>query len=178
MKIDYDGLFEKPTVRRTPEIAKIEGKAYFVDEEHGYLRVTPKETIVQMVMMFLVNDLWVRKALLRTHVPLRFYDWDEQDTVDIVLDHPNTLERRKTAPLCIVACGDLTRDIDDALIMQMHGCRTITCCSHAAITNGDETTYLHYSEATGGYDIIDFMEEFLMMPEKAAEQPPVALPKW
>lgn len=121
-----------------PHIYRIEGQPmYFDSVRKKYVLVTPRETVRQRVVQFLIQELDVPQRMIRIGEKLSYYGLNFRHRADIVIEHFDAVENI-SRPLAVVECKALETPLDDAAFNETFDYAEKLGCAYCILTNAEE----------------------------------------
>jgi len=120
-----------------PHIYRIEGEPnYFDPIRKKYVLVTPRETVRQRVIPFLLEELEVPQKMIRIGEKLSFYGLPHRHRADIVIEKYDRAENI-LIPVAVVECKALETPLDDSAFNETFDYAEKLGCAYCLLTNGD-----------------------------------------
>ncbi len=142
-KIFLKGLMNLLKDFLPPHIYRIEGQpAYFDPVRKKYMPVTPRETVRQRVVPYLIQELEVPQKMIRIGEKLSYYGLNSRHRADIVVeyfDHAENILR----PLAVVECKALETPLDEAAFNETFDYAEKLGCAYCLLTNVDESFWFY-----------------------------------
>ena len=126
-----------------PHIFRIEGQsAYFDPVRKKYVPVTPRETVRQRVVPYLIQELDVPQKMIRIGEKLSYYGLNFRHRADIVVEHFDAAENI-LRPLAVVECKALETPLDEAAFNETFDYAEKLGCAYCLLTNVDESFWFY-----------------------------------
>ena len=110
---------------------------YFDSVRKKYVLVTPRETVRQRVVQFLIQELDVPQRMIRIGEKLSYYGLNFRHMADIVIEHFDAAENI-SRPLAVVECKALETPLDDAAFNETFNYAEKLGCAYCILTNAEE----------------------------------------
>ena len=121
-----------------PHIFRIEGQpAYFDPVRKKYVLVTPRETVRQRVVPYLIQELDVPQKMIRIGEKLSHYGLNFRHRADIVIEHFDAAENI-SRPLAVVECKALETPLNEAAFNETFDYAEKLGCAYCILTNAEE----------------------------------------
>ncbi len=121
-----------------PHIFRIEGQpAYFDPVRKKYVLVTPRETVRQRVVPYLIQELDVPQKMIRIGEKLSHYGLNFRHRADIVIEHFDAAENI-SKPLAVVECKALETPLNEAAFNETFDYAEKLGCAYCILTNAEE----------------------------------------
>lgn len=121
-----------------PHIYRIEGQpSYFDPVRKKYVPVTPRETVRQRVVPYLIQELDVPQKMIRIGEKLSYYGLNFRHRADIVIEYFDPVENI-SRPLTVVECKAIETPLDEAAFNETFDYAEKLCCDYCILTNGEE----------------------------------------
>ena len=121
-----------------PHIFRIEGQpAYFDPVRKKYVLVTPRETVRQRVVPYLIQELDVPQKMIRIGEKLSYYGLNFRHRADIVIEHFDATENI-SRPLAVVECKALETPLNEAAFNETFDYAEKLGCAYCILTNAEE----------------------------------------
>ena len=129
-----------------PHIYRIEGQpSYFDPVRKKYVLVTPRETVRQRVVPYLIRELDVPQKMIRIGEKLSYYGLNFRHRADIVIEHFDPAENI-LRPLAVVECKSAETPIEDSAFNETFDYAEKLNCAYCILTNG-ENLFCFYLDA-------------------------------
>ena len=152
-----------------PHIYRIDSQPnYFDAVRKKYVLVTPRETVRQRVVQFLIQELNVPQKLIRIGEKLSNYDLPFRHRADIVIEHFDNAEKI-SRPLAVVECKAIETPLDDAALNETFDYAEKLGCAYCFLTNGEES-FCFYMDAENYIELDDWPSWREMRKEKTRSE--------
>ena len=122
-----------------PHIYRIESQpAYFDPVRKKYVLVTPRETVRQRVIPFLIKELEVPQKMIRIGEKLSYYGLNFRHRADIVIERFDRAENINR-PLAVVECKSAEKPPEDSAFNETFDYAEKLGCDYCLLTNGEES---------------------------------------
>lgn len=122
-----------------PHIYRIESQpAYFDPVRKKYVLVTPRETVRQRVIPFLIQELEVPQKMIRIGEKLSYYGLNFRHRADIVIERFDRAENINR-PLAVVECKSAEKPPEDSAFNETFDYAEKLGCDYCLLTNGEES---------------------------------------
>ena len=129
-----------------PHIYRIDNQPnYFDPVRKKYVLVTPRETVRQRVVPYLIEELSVPQRMIRIGEKLSHYGLPFRHRADVVIERFDR-EENSTCPVAVVECKALETPLDDAAFNETFDYAEKLGCDYCILTNG-ETVFCFYLDA-------------------------------
>lgn len=129
-----------------PHIYKLEGQQMYFDSlRKKYVPVTPRETVRQRLVQYLIQELGVPQKMIRIGEKLSYYGLPFRHRADIVIERFDVAENVQR-PLAVVECKALETPLDEAAFNETFDYAEKLQCAYCILTNG-EAVYCFYLDA-------------------------------
>ena len=126
-----------------PHIYRIEGQpAYFDAVRKKYVPVTPRETVRQRVVPYLIQELDVPQKMIRIGEKLSYYGLNFRHRADIVIEHFDSAENI-LRPLAVVECKAIETPLDEAAFNETFDYAEKLGCDYCLLTNGEDLFWFY-----------------------------------
>ena len=120
-----------------PHIYRIESRpAYFDPVRKKYVTVTPRETVRQRVVPYLIEELRVPTEMIRIGEKLSDYGLNFRHRADIVVERFDRAEN-VLRPLAVVECKALETPLNEAALNETFDYAEKLGCDYCLLTNID-----------------------------------------
>ena len=120
-----------------PHIYRREGQpTYFDPVRKKYVLVTPRETVRQRVVPYLIQELNIPQRMIRIGEKLSFYGLNFRHRADIVIERFDR-EENILRPLAVVECKAIETPLDEAAFNETFDYAEKLGCDYCLLTNGD-----------------------------------------
>ena len=129
-----------------PHIYRIENQPMYFDAvRKKYVLVTPRETVRQRVVPYLIKELDVPQRMIRIGEKLSHYGLPFRHRADVVIERFDRAENG-TRPVAVVECKALETPLDDAAFNETFDYAEKLGCDYCILTNG-EAVFCFYLDA-------------------------------
>ena len=129
-----------------PHIYRIENQPMYFDAvRKKYVLVTPRETVRQRVVPYLIEELAVPQRMIRIGEKLSHYGLPFRHRADVVIERFDRAEN-DTRPVAVVECKALETPLDDAAFNETFDYAEKLGCDYCILTNG-EAVHCFYLDA-------------------------------
>lgn len=129
-----------------PHIYRIDNQPnYFDPVRKKYVLVTPRETVRQRVVPYLIEELDVPQRMIRIGEKLSHYGLPFRHRADVVIERFDRAENG-TCPVAVVECKAIETPLDDAAFNETFDYAEKLGCAYCILTNGEEV-YCFYLDA-------------------------------
>lgn len=129
-----------------PHIYRIDSQPnYFDPVRKKYVLVTPRETVRQRVLPFLIEELEVPQKMIRVGEKLSCYGLNFRHRADIVIERFDRAENI-LRPLAVVECKSAEKPPEDSAFNETFDYAEKLGCAYCLLTNGEES-YSFYLDA-------------------------------
>lgn len=126
-----------------PHIYRIESQPnYFDPVRKKYVLVTPRETVRQCVVQFLIRELDVPQRMIRIGEKLSHYGLPFRHRADVVIERFDRTENI-TRPVAVVECKAIETPLDEAAFNETFDYAEKLCCDYCLLTNGEEAHWFY-----------------------------------
>lgn len=121
-----------------PPVYRIENQpAYFDPVRKKFMLVTPRETVRQRVVQFLIRELDVPQRMIRIGEKFSHYGINFPHRADIVIERFDR-EKNASQPLAVVECKAIETPLDEAAFNETFDYAEKLNCDYCMLTNGEE----------------------------------------
>lgn len=121
-----------------PHIYRIDNQPnYFDPVRKKYVLVTPRETVRQRVVPYLIEELAVPQRMIRIGEKLSHYGLPFRHRADVVIERFDR-EENSTRPVAVVECKAIETPLDDAAFNETFDYAEKLGCAYCILTNGEE----------------------------------------
>ncbi len=121
-----------------PHIYRIDNQPnYFDPVRKKYVLVTPRETVRQRVVPYLIEELEVPQRMIRIGEKLSHYGLPFRHRADVVIERFDRAEN-STCPVAVVECKAIETPLDDAAFNETFDYAEKLGCAYCILTNGEE----------------------------------------
>ena len=121
-----------------PHIYRIDNQPnYFDPVRKKYVLVTPRETVRQCVVPYLIEELYVPQKMIRIGEKLSYYGLPFRHRADVVIERFDR-EENSTRPLAVVECKAIETPLDEAAFNETFDYAEKLGCDYCILTNGEE----------------------------------------
>ena len=125
-----------------PHIYKVDSQqTYFDAVRKKYVLVTPRETVRQRVIQFLLKEPGVPQRMIRIGEKLSHYGLPFRHRADIVIERYDRAEN-SNRPVAVVECK-ATETLDEAAFNETFDYAEKLGCAHCLLTNGEEAHWFY-----------------------------------
>lgn len=129
-----------------PHIYRIENQPMYFDAvRKKYVPVTPRETVRQRVVPYLIEELNVPQRMIRIGEKLSYYGLPFRHRADVVIERFDRAEQ-SARPVAVVECKALETPLDDAAFNETFDYAEKLGCDYCILTNG-EAVHCFYLDA-------------------------------
>lgn len=126
-----------------PHIYRIESQQMYFDPiRKKYVLVTPRETVRQRVIPFLLQELEVPPKMLRIGEKLSYYGLNFRHRADIVVEKFDR-EEKNTRPLMVVECKSSELPLEESAFNETFDYAEKLGCEYCLLTNINETHFFY-----------------------------------
>ena len=121
-----------------PPVYRIENQpAYFDPVRKKFMLATPRETVRQRVVPYLIRELDVPQRMIRIGEKFSHYGINFPHRADIVIERFDR-EENSTRPLAVVECKAIETPLDEAAFNETFDYAEKLDCQYCMLTNGEE----------------------------------------
>ena len=121
-----------------PHIYRIDNQPnYFDPVRKKYVLVTPRETVRQRVVPYLIEELEVPQRMIRIGEKLSHYGLPFRHRADVVIERFDRAGN-STCPVTVVECKAIETPLDDAAFNETFDYAEKLGCAYCILTNGEE----------------------------------------
>jgi len=122
----------------TPHIYKINGQQMYFDAvRKKFVLVTPRETVRQRVVQFLIQKLDVPQKMIRIGEKLSYYGLPFRHRADIVIEFFD-VEENISRPLAVIECKAIETPLNEAAFNETFDYAEKLQCDYCILTNAED----------------------------------------
>ena len=121
-----------------PHIYKLDGQQMYFDAvRKKYVLVTPRETVRQRVVQYLIQELDVPQKMIRIGEKLSYYGLPFRHRADIVIERFDA-EENNLCPLAVVECKAIETPLNEAAFNETFDYAEKLQCAYCILTNAED----------------------------------------
>lgn len=126
-----------------PHLYKVDSQqTYFDAVRKKYVPATPRETVRQRVVQFLLKELDVPQRMIRIGEKLSHYGLPFRHRADIVIERFDRAENANR-PVAVVECKAIETPLDEAAFNETFDYAEKLGCAYCLLTNGEEAHWFY-----------------------------------